>query len=211
MEVGKNYSPPQGRKLNKHKPESYRPIAILPAISKLAERAVQKQLINFMEDSKQMNLNSHAYKQLHSTTTALLQISDFLADSANMNKISNLMILDQSAAFDCVDKIILDQKMKIYNFSEKTRGWFRDFLSDRSHYVMIGAHSSTMKSVKWGVPQGSVLGPALYLMYTNEMSESTKDNVNCRNLSHRNRNRLFGENCETAGSSQISQMTQPWR
>ena len=152
--LGKTIPLFKGGKANKFRPEAYRPIAILPVISKLCEKAVQCQLVNFMEESKQINKNSHVYKRLHSTTTALLQITDYIAELADKNFIANLMILDQSAAFDCVDKIILDLKMKLYNFPPSTRQWFRDYMSNRSHYVAIGAHRSSIKTITWGVPQG---------------------------------------------------------
>ena len=157
--LGKTIPLFKGGKLNKFKPASYRPIAILPVISKLMEKTIQKQLINFMETTEQTNKNSHAYKTMHSTITALMQITDYVAEAADRNLVANLMIIDQSAALECVDKLILDQKMAIYNFSQHTRAWFRDYLSDRSHYVAIGAHKSSIRNIQWGVPQGSVLGP----------------------------------------------------
>ena len=197
--LGKTIPLHKGGKLSKFKPESYRPIAILPIISKIAEKAIQSQMMEYLEQTNQLNKNTHAYKQLHSTTSALMQITDYLAETADQNKIGNLMIVDQSAAFDCIDKIILDQKMKLYQFSENTRSWFRDYLSHRSHYVMIGSQKSNIKSIEWGVPQGSVLGPVLYLLYTNEMSECVKNQEQCRNKSHDQNEKLFGENCETCG------------
>ena len=197
--LGKTVPLHKGGKHSKTVPESYRPIVILPIISKIAEKAVNKQLTEFMESTNQWNRNSHAYKQLHNTTTALLQITDYLAESAEMNKIANLMIVDQSAAFDCVDKILLDQKMQMYNFTEETRGWFSDYMSYRSHYVQIGAHRSNISTIHWGVPQGSVLGPALYLLYTNEISECIKQPRTCRDTSHNLNENLFGSNCELCG------------
>ena len=78
-----------------------------------------------MEELKQVNFNSHAYKNLYSTTTALLQI----------------------AGFDCIDKIILDQKMALYNFSPETRNWFHDYMSNCSHYVVVGAKKSSIDRI----------------------------------------------------------------
>ena len=107
----------KGGKLSRQAPKAYRPITILPVVAKMAERAVQRQVVRFMESSGQLNTNTHAYRQLHSTTTAAIQITDFIANSADKKNITNLMMIDQSSTFDCVDSAILDSKLKIYNFS----------------------------------------------------------------------------------------------
>ena len=126
------------------------------------EHAIQKQILNYMDESKQWNKNLHGYRELHSTTTTLLQVTDFINEAADEGQISNAMLIDQSAAFDMVDPEILDQKLALYKFSDKTRNWLRSYLSHRSQYVNVGAAKSNIRSVKIGVPQGSVLGPILY-------------------------------------------------
>ena len=74
-----------------------------------------------------------------------------------------------------------------------------NYLSDRSQLVQIGAHRSSIKPIRWGIPQGSVLGPTLHSIYTNELSDSIKDSANCTDNSHNNNEKLFGENCENCG------------
>ena len=105
----------KGGKLSRQEPKAYRPITILPVVAKIVERAVQRQVVQYMENSGQLNTNTHAYRQLHSTTAAI-QITDYIAGAADRKKISNLMMIDQSSAFDCVDGLILDSKLDIYNF-----------------------------------------------------------------------------------------------
>ena len=103
--------------------KSYRPISILPVVSKLMERVIQKQVLNFMDTTGQFNRNLHAYRQISSTTTAALQITDYTMEAADLGMIPQAMLLDQSAAFDCVSADILDSKMELYGFSENTRKW----------------------------------------------------------------------------------------
>ena len=112
--------------------KSYRPISILPTVSKMMEKAIQMQLMQYMEESKQFNRNLHAYRNLVNTTTALLQLTDYSIEAADSGLITQIMMLDQSAAFDSVDFGILDGKMELYHFSENTRKWFRSYLSNRS-------------------------------------------------------------------------------
>ena len=177
----------------------YRPISILPTVSKLMEKkTIQTQVIHFMEESRQFNKNLHAYRQLVNTTTALLQLTDFSIEAADNSLIPQLMMLDQSAAFDSVDSAILDGKMDLYGFTDNTRRWFRSYLTNRSQFVEIGATWSSMRAVQSGVPQGSILGPILYLLYTNELPDIMKSE-DCNQENHNRKDNLFGENCKKCG------------
>ena len=162
------------------------------------EKYIQSQVLKFMEESKQFNKNLHAYRKLVSTTTALLHLTDFSMEAAGQGLITQIMMLDQSAAFDSVNYSIIDEKINLYNFSENTRRWFRSYLANRSQYVEIGAEKSSMRAVSSGVPQGSILGPILYLIYTNKLPEIIKDE-NCTNVSHNGKDYLFRNICNHCG------------
>ena len=109
--------------------QGYRPISILPLISKILERAIQSQIMEFMETTKQWNKNLHAYRSLHSTTTAALQLTEYTMDAADKGLVPNVMYIDQSAVFDCMEADILDRKLQVYKFSDNTRRWIYSYMT----------------------------------------------------------------------------------
>ena len=183
---------------NKLLPSSYRPISILPTISKLVEKAAQAQLFMHMEDNGLLNTSMHAYRTGHSTTTALLDLTEELYRNADNKKISTIMTLDQSAAFDCVQHSLLISKLEMYYMDKTVIEWVKNYLNYRSQFVVIGTASSNIFPMSRGVPQGSVLGPLLYSIFTNELSEAVR-NPNCNDPSHQLNEKLFGSDCEKCG------------
>ena len=183
---------------NKLLPSSYRPVAILPVVSKLVEKTVQSQLLQFLQKNRMLNTSSHAYKPGHSTTTAMIELTEELYSAVEDKKISAIMTLDQSSAFDCVHHQILISKLEYYNISEKVTDWIRDYLSHRSQFVSIGTSDSPIHPMSRGVPQGSVLGPLLFSIFTNELSEVVRD-PECTQSSHQNTEKMFGEECDKCG------------
>ena len=177
---------------------SYRPISLLPVVSKLVERHVQQQLLKHMEKHELFHQNGHAYRQNLSTNTAMMQLLDNIYCSTDDNRMTSLMALDMSSAFDCVNHAILMQKLELYKCSEDTLQWMREYLNHRSQLVQIGRHCSNLQSTNRGVPQGSILGPLLFLIFTNEIPE-TVQNRNCQTSNHSNRNKLFSQNCSECG------------
>ena len=184
---------------NKLEPGSYRPVALLPTVSKLIERTVQQQLQKHLEKEKLLNQNNHAYRTCYSTTTAIIQLTERLYTATDSNLISQLLAIDQTSAFDCVNHDTLVKKLGRYGCSVETINWMKSYLGDRSQYINLGRHNSRITAIKSGVPQGSILGPLLFLVYTNEITE-TVTNPDCRNSVHRNHRKLFGENCVECGT-----------
>ena len=147
-------------------PEHYRPIAILPALSKLVEKVAQSQLTKIVwKQHKMLNNNSHAYREGLGTTTTMIEIAEKLFEAVEVGKISSIMTIDQSAAFDCVPFKILMDKLRLYNLSESAISWIESYLMFRTQFVAIGNAKSRMCPVERGVPQGSVLGPLLFSLF----------------------------------------------
>ena len=109
------------------------------------------------------------------------------------------MTVDETSAFDCIVPEILLNKLKIYNFGEDEITWFKDILSFRTQYITIGGKNLSMRQINSGVPQGSVLGPVLYMLYMNELPETLMRPDNCQNVVHKDHINLFSSNCEHCG------------
>ena len=186
----------KGKKLDRNSPASYRPVCLLPVISKLVEKAAQQQMVTYLDETNQLNNNNNAYRRKFSSVTALMQISDSLHEAADLKSIANIMTIDETSAFDCISHATLDRKLELYNFGGGARAWIQDYLVQRSQYVSIGARRSEMMCTKFGVPQGSVMGPILYSLYINEMPSILRRNETCRNNLHNSRPELlFPPNC----------------
>ena len=194
--VGKLLPLHKGKGLSLRDPTSYRPISLLPIIGKLVERALQPQVLDFMSKSGQLNQNHHSYRKQHSTVTAMLQISDTMFEGSNWNKITTAVMLDQSSVFDVLKHELLLEKLHLYNFSNKVIEWTRSYLSYRSNYITIGTKNSKYRNVEHGVPQGSVLGLILYVIYINKLPEVINNDDHCPDEVHRSRENLFTENCK---------------
>ena len=145
---------------------NYRPVSNLPFLSKIIERCVAKQLlfhqrVNGFEEKLQS-----AYKEGHSTETALVRVQNDLLVALDARKIAILLLLDMSAAFDTIDHSILLRRLeKQYLISGVALKWFRSYFTQRMQYVVVEGAKSENRNLECGVPQGSVLGPILFSMY----------------------------------------------
>ena len=125
-----------------------------------------------------------------------------IATATDHNLITATMSVDLSAAFDCVDHRTLVSKLEYYGLDGRTMRWIKSYLSHRSAYVAVGGGESTMKTTLFGVPQGSVLGPILYLIYVNEMTAAIEDE-NCEDRCHKEYSNLFNEGCKSCGDMPV--------
>ena len=128
-------------------------------------------ICSHLTDNNLFNTHQSAYRKNHSTESALLSVYNHLLTAADSNKISALLLLDLSAAFDTIDHSILLHRLEHwFGFSDIVLSWFRSFLSNRKQTVNVGQNTSPSTAVLFGVPQGSVLGPLLFSLYTTPLS-----------------------------------------
>ena len=151
--------------------KNYRPISNLSYLSKLLERLVLQQLFSHLTSHSLLSDHQSAYRPGHSTETVLLRIANDLLNSLDQDKISVLLLLDLSAAFDTIDHdILLSRLSTTFGITNTALNWFRSYLSDRKQIVLINENRSSESTLNFGVPQGSVLGPVLFILYTTPLT-----------------------------------------
>jgi hypothetical protein len=151
---------------------SYRPISNLNFISKIIERVIHNRLSTHLNTFPSLSPFQSAYRRLHSTETALLRIQNDLLIAINQQKVSALVLLDLSAAFDTIDHtILLSRLSSFYGISGSALDLISSYLHDRTQSVSINACSTLPAPLLTGVPQGSVLGPLLFSLYTSPISQ----------------------------------------
>jgi hypothetical protein len=158
--------------LHKDELKNYRPVSGLCFISKLVERVVASQIKRHLDDNNLGNHYQSAYKTGHSTETALLCIKNDVHTSLSKGMPTALILLDLSAAFDTIDhEVLLGCLSSWFGFGGMVLEWFTSYLADRVQYVKVGETLSDPANLTSGVPQGSVLGPILFSLYTTPLSK----------------------------------------
>ena len=156
-------------------PKNYRPVAILCILSKVIERVIFTQIVDYMNSNEYFHPNHHGFRAHHSTATAMIQMYDSWVQAVDKGELAGVCMLDMSAAFDVVDHGILINKLKLYGFDEETLKWIENYLTGRTQAVYIDGSLSTFLPVNVGVPQGSILGPLCYVLFTNDLPETILD------------------------------------
>jgi hypothetical protein len=146
---------------------NYRPISNLPYIAKLTEKIVVQQLNAHTNQHSLHEPLQSAYKSLHSTETALLKVSNDILEAIDNKRHVFLILLDLSAAFDTIDHQILLERLSLsFGINGTALNWFKSYMHDRTQHISVHGNTSSSRTLKYGIPQGSVVGPLAFTCYS---------------------------------------------
>ena len=152
---------------DKNDVSNYRPISVLPILSKIIERAVHNQLYHYLCSKNILSDSQSGFRSNHSTTTTLLDVQDYILKNMDEGFVTGVIFLDLKKAFDTVNHEILINKLAKCGIKDTELDWFKSYLYNRSQAVHVNSFLSDFKCYNTGIPQGSILGPLLFIIFVN--------------------------------------------
>ena len=154
---------------------NYRPVSVLPVFSKIIERLMYNRLFDYINENKLLYKYQFGFQKGKSTNMALILLVDKITEALERGEVVLGVFLDFSKAFDTVDHHILLEKLRLYGITGIENEWFRNYLCNRQQFVTYNGFRSSSQAIGCGVPQGSILGPLLFLLYINDLSAVSND------------------------------------
>ena len=153
---------------------NYRPISVLPGFSKIIEKLVHLRLMSYLTKHSILINNQYGFRNNHDTSLAVIDMIDNITEKLDSGYFSLGLFIDLSKAFDTLDHRILINKLEFYGIRGKALEWFKSYLTNRQQYVQYNGVQSNIMHIKTGVPQGSILGPLLFLIYINDIVKASE-------------------------------------
>ena len=153
---------------------NYRPVSLLSQFSKILEKLVDRRLDSFFDKHKILVEQQYGFRKARSTSMAITQLIEDITNANEEKKFTAGVFIDLKKAFDTIDHSLLLKKLDHYGVRGVSNDWLRSYLSDRKQYVSFNSLKSDLMSISCGVPQGSILGPKLFILYINDICNVSK-------------------------------------